>query len=275
MIGQSMINVNSGGRTRVSGISCSFFLALSVIAGSSLIEKIPLAALVGTMWMLVIDIFDKSTFKRIFKVPKSDSVVVALVTGITVVTNLAVAVFAGVIVASLSFAWKSAKRISALRDVEQEAVYGKPAAIWKIYGPLFFGSVTQFREIFNPRKEKEDVVVLDFLESRVWDSSALEVISEVVDVYQNAGKEVHIRHLSPDCQKLLTRAGDLYDVNLIEVDEAEDPSYGVSVDYDILQDPSLESSSRNQSSDENRMERAMVRQYSQQPKTYSEDDLKS
>jgi MFS superfamily sulfate permease-like transporter len=132
MIGQSMINVNSGGRTRVSGISCSFFLAMSVIAGSSLIEKIPLAALVGTMWMLVIDIFDKSTFKRVFKVPKSDSLVVALVTGITVVTNLAVAVFAGVIVASLSFAWKSAKRISALREVEQDAVYGKQAAIWKV-----------------------------------------------------------------------------------------------------------------------------------------------
>ena len=266
MIGQSMINVNSGGRSRISGLSCSFFLAMSVIAGSSLIEKIPLAALVGTMWMLVIDIFDKSTFKRVFKVPKSDSIVVALVTGITVVTNLAIAVLCGVIVSSLNFAWKSAKRISAFREVEDEVLYNRPAAIWKLQGPLFFGSVTQFREMFNPKREKEEVVVLDFLESRVWDSSALEVISEVVDAYQVANKEIHLRHLSPDCAKLLSRAGDLYDMNVIEVDELEDPRYGVSVDYDLIatddDDFKPKSKERGEEGDQERMERAILRQYS-------------
>ncbi len=264
MIGQSMINVNSGGRTRVSGLSCAFFLAMSVIAGSALIEKIPLAALVGTMWMLVVDIFDKSTFKRLTKVPKSDSVVVALVTVITVLTNLAVAVLAGTVVASLSFAWKSAKRIAAFREVEENAVYGRPAAIWRLEGPLFFGSVMQFREIFNPRKEKEEVVVLDFVGSRVWDSSALEAISEVVEAYQAADKEIHLRHLSTDCQRLLTKAGDLYDVNVIESDAAEDPEYGVATDYDaIVKAPAAPATALAEGdSDQDRMQRAIARQYS-------------
>jgi SulP family sulfate permease len=152
--------------------------------------------------------------------------------------------------------------------------------ISKIYSPLFFGSVTQFREIFNPRKEQEGVVVLDFMESRVWDSSALEIISEVVEVYQNAGKEIHIRHLSPDCQRLLTRAGDLYNqIEVIEVDASSDPSYGVSVDYDtLLNDNEGGAGGRSGSfskkiNDTNRMERAIQRQYSQE-NTYSEDDLK-
>lgn len=263
MIGQSMINVNSGGRHRLSGLSCSFFLAMSVIAGSAVIEKIPLAALVGTMWMLVIDIFDKSTFKRLSKVPKTDSFVVAIVTGITVVTNLAVAVIAGVIVSSLNFAWKSAQRITSMREVEPNAAYGKPAAVFKLQGPLFFGSVTQFREIFSaPKKEKEEVVVLDFMDSHVWDSSALEAISSVVQNYQSADKEIHIRHLSKDCQKLLTQAGDLYDVNVIEVD-TDDPEYGIAANYDeIVSSFDEEADLLSDETDADRMTRAIQRQYS-------------
>ncbi|UPQ99367.1 sulfate transporter [Chloropicon primus] len=268
MIGQSMINVNSGGRHRLSGLSCAFFLAMSVIAGSSLIEKIPLAALVGTMWMLVIDIFDKSTFKRLSKVPKTDSLVVALVTGVTVFTNLAVAVVAGVVVSSLNFAWKSAQRITSSREVEPNAAYGKAAAVFKLQGPLFFGSVTQFREMFSAQKSKsesEEVVVLDFMESRVWDSSALEAISEVVQTYQNSNKEIHIRHLSRDCQKLLTNAGDLYDLNVIEADE-DDPSYGVAANYDgevlASQSPKSTGMESEGESEADRMNRAIMRQYS-------------
>ena len=264
MIGQSMINVNAGGRKRLSGLSCAFFLAMSVVAGSAVIERIPLAALVGTMWMLVIDIFDKSTFKRLSKVPKSDSLVVALVTIITVATNLAVAVFAGVVVSSLNFAWKSAQRITSSREVEPNAAYGKPAAVFKLNGPLFFGSVTQFREMFSSqscKQEKEEVVVLDFMESRVWDSSALEAISDVVITHQSQGKEIHIRHLSRDCQRLLTRAGDLYDVNVIEA-EANDPDYGVAANYDgdILVSAVTKSAEGGDESDASRMTRAIQRQ---------------
>ena len=264
MIGQSMINVNAGGRKRLSGLSCAFFLAMSVVAGSAVIERIPLAALVGTMWMLVIDIFDKSTFKRLSKVPKSDSLVVALVTIITVATNLAVAVFAGVVVSSLNFAWKSAQRITSSREVEPNAAYGKPAAVFKLNGPLFFGSVTQFREMFSSqscKQEKEEVVVLDFMESRVWDSSALEAISDVVITHQSQGKEIHIRHLSRDCQRLLTRAGDLYDVNVIET-EANDPDYGVAANYDgdILVSAATKSAEGGDESDASRMTRAIQRQ---------------
>ena len=264
MIGQSMINVNAGGRKRLSGLSCAFFLAMSVVAGSAVIERIPLAALVGTMWMLVIDIFDKSTFKRLSKVPKSDSLVVALVTIITVATNLAVAVFAGVVVSSLNFAWKSAQRITSSREVEPNAAYGKPAAVFKLNGPLFFGSVTQFREMFSSqscKQEKEEVVVLDFMESRVWDSSALEAISDVVITHQSQGKEIHIRHLSRDCQRLLTRAGDLYDVNVIEA-EANDPDYGVAANYDgdILVSAATKSAEGGDESDASRMTRAIQRQ---------------
>ena len=264
MIGQSMINVNAGGRKRLSGLSCAFFLAMSVVAGSAVIERIPLAALVGTMWMLVIDIFDKSTFKRLSKVPKSDSLVVALVTIITVATNLAVAVFAGVVVSSLNFAWKSAQRITSSREVEPNAAYGKPAAVFKLNGPLFFGSVTQFREMFSSqscKQEKEEVVVLDFMESRVWDSSALEAISDVVITHQSQGKEIHIRHLSRDCQRLLTRAGDLYDVNVIET-EANDPDYGVAANYDgdILVSAVTKSAEGGDESDASRMTRAIQRQ---------------
>lgn len=236
MIGQSMINVNSGGRTRLSGISCSIFLALSIVAGSSIIEGIPTGALVGTMWMLVIDIFDKSTLKRLSKVPKTDSFVVALVTVITIFTNLAVAVAAGVIVSCLNFSWKSAKRITARRTIEENAYDGKKAAVFNIVGPLFFGSITGFRELFDPKREVEDIIVLDFLESRVWDSSALEAINGLVSSYKDAGKEIHLRHLSSDCRSLLTKAEDLYSkMNIIEVNTEEDPDYGVATDYDVLE----------------------------------------
>ena len=241
MIGQSMINVGAGGRTRLSGISCAGFIALSVVAGSAVIEAIPLAALVGTMWMLVIDIFDKSTFRRAFglggrgRVPRTESFVVFLTTGFTVAFNLAVAVAAGVVVSCLSFAWRSAQRITSTRSVEEGAYGGRSATVLAFHGPLFFASVAAYAEIVgSPRDEPGEVLVLDFLDSRITDSSALEAVSETVRAFRAAGKEIHLRHLSADCSLLLRKTGDLYaDLNdVIEEDADEDPKYGVLLDRD-------------------------------------------
>lgn len=257
MIGQSMINVNAGGRTRVSGLTCAACLLGFIVIGSALIEAVPLAALVGTMWMLVLDIWDKSTFTRIGKVPKTDIVVVATVTAVTVATNLAVAVFCGVIIASLSYSWKSAQRIFVQRQVEEKAYNGNSAAVYVFTGPLFFGSTTLFGELVDPRSEEESVVVLDFLDSRIWDGSGLEAINEVVAKLETCGKEVHIRHLSPDCRGLLDRAGDLVEVNVLE-----DPEYGVAVDYDRSILSGLGGGLLNVNrTDEERMQAAIKRQY--------------
>ena len=230
MIGQSMINVNSGGRTRVSGIVCALAIFSYVLFGSSLIEKIPLAALAGTMLCLVLDIFDFTSFKRIARIPKTDATVLIGVTAVTVVTNLAVAVFAGVILSALGFAWKSSQRIDAVR-VLGTAKDGSEEAIYFLYGPLFFGSVQSFFEKINVRKEPSKKVVLDFAHSKVWDSSGLVAIDELTEKFRRENVRVTLRHLSPDCTKLLRKAADL-----MEVSVDEDPVYAVATDYmpDVL-----------------------------------------
>ena len=225
MIGQSMINVNSGGRTRVSGIVCALAIFSYVLFGSSLIEKIPLAALAGTMLCLVLDIFDFTSFKRIARIPKTDATVLIGVTAVTVVTNLAVAVFAGVILSALGFAWKSSQRIDAVR-VLGTAKDGSEEAIYFLYGPLFFGSVQSFFEKINVRKEPSKKVVLDFAHSKVWDSSGLVAIDELTEKFRRENVRVTLRHLSPDCTKLLRKAADL-----MEVSVDEDPVYAVATDY--------------------------------------------
>lgn len=213
---------------------------------------------VSNRWMLVIDIFDKSTFRRAFRVPKTETFVVALTTGCTVVYNLAVAVAAGICVSCLSFAWRSAQRITATRETAPGGAYGgRPASVLRFRGPLFFGSVAAFRQIVgSPRDEPEDVLVLDFLDSRIWDSSALEAVSETVSLFQAAGKEIRLRHLSGDCSLLLRRAGDLYsDVSasvIIETDADEDPKYAVLLDSDYPVDIITR----------NRLSLALKRQYS-------------
>lgn len=212
--------------------------------------------------MLVWDIFDKSTFRRAFssqgRVPKTETFVVALTTAFTVAFNLAIAVAAGVVVSCLSFAWKSAQKISARREREPDAYQGKSATVLKFDGPLFFGSVMTFKSIVgSPKAESEDVLVLDFLDSRIWDSSALEAVSEVVALFQSAGKEIHLRHLSRDCSKLLSKAGDLYsDLNVIERDADEDPTYSVLLETDYP----VEVLSTDY---DNRLSSALKRQYSQ------------
>lgn len=221
MIGQSMINVESGGRTRLSGASAALFLLAFILFASGLIEQIPLAALVGVMFMVVIGTFAWSSFRIIHKIPTADAFVLVLVSGVTVYSDLAVAVVVGVIVSALVFAWQAAKRIGA-----QSYLTDDGTKVYELHGPLFFGSISSFAEIFSARKDPDNVIV-DFLDSRVWDHSGLQAIDALADRYTAAGKKLVIRHLSKDCQALLTKAG-----NRVEVRDTEDPEYGVAIDYE-------------------------------------------
>jgi len=219
MIGQSMINVNSGGRGRASGISAAMFLLLFILVGSPFIEQIPLAALIGVMFIVVIGTFEWSSFRILGKVPRSDALILVVVSGVTVATDLAVAVVVGVIISALVFAWQHAKyiRIDAREDHKGSTVYA-------VTGPLFFGSATSFAERFDPKQDNDDVII-DFARSRVADHSGLEAIDALAERYENAGKTLHLVHLSDECRRLLKKAGNLVEVNVIE-----DPTYFVAED---------------------------------------------
>ncbi|MCX2981182.1 SulP family inorganic anion transporter [Halieaceae bacterium IMCC14734] len=219
MIGQSMINVNSGGRGRLSGITAALSLLFFILFASHLIEQIPLAALIGVMFIVVIGTFEWSSFRVLRKVPRSDALVLVVVSGVTVATDLAVAVVVGVIMSALVFAWEHAKHVNVetREDHKGRTVYG-------VSGPLFFGSVTSFLEQFDPQQAKDDVVI-DFAGSRVCDHSGLDAIDTLADRYLNAGKTLHLVHLSAECRKLLRKAGSLVEVNVIE-----DPQYFIAED---------------------------------------------
>jgi sulfate permease, SulP family len=223
MIGQSIINVKSGGRTRIAGIAAAFFLLIFILYTSSLIEMIPIAALVGVMFMVVIGTFAWNSLKILFLVPKSDAIVIILVTVVTVVADLAVAVVVGVIFSALVFAWESASRI---RATERPSTREKGAKVYEIEGPLFFSSTNSFLEIFKPLQDPA-VVIIDFTRSKIIDQSALKAIEDIADKYAAIGKKVKLRHLTRDCHKLLSRAGQLV------VDSDDDPKYGIAVDYDV------------------------------------------
>ena len=223
MIGQSMINVKSGGRTRMAGIAAALFLLLFILVGSPLIEQIPLAALVGVMFMVVIGTFAWNSLNILRKVPMTDAFVIVLVTVVTVMEDLAVAVVVGVIVSALAYAWNNAKRIHAVtRDSETE----EGAKVYEIQGPLFFGSSEGFVELFDVPNDPQTVIV-DFADSRVVDQSALQAIENIAAKYEAASKRVMLRHLSRDCHKLLTKAGHLM------VDSDDDPDYALAVDYAV------------------------------------------
>ncbi|SLN54940.1 Bicarbonate transporter BicA [Falsiruegeria litorea R37] len=223
MIGQSMINVKSGGRTRVAGIAAALFLLLFILVGSPLIEQIPLAALVGVMFMVVIGTFAWNSFKIMRKVPLMDAFVIVLVTVVTVMEDLAVAVVVGVIVSALAYAWNNAKRIHA---ETRESHTEEGAKVYEINGPLFFGSADGFGELFTV-SEDPDTVIVDFANSRVVDQSALQAIEAVALKYEEAGKKIMLRHLTRDCHQLLTKAGHLM------VDSDDDPDYALAVDYSV------------------------------------------
>jgi SulP family sulfate permease len=223
MIGQSMINVKSGGRTRVAGIAAAVFLLLFILVGSSVIELIPLAALVGVMFMVVIGTFAWNSLTILRKVPLIDAFVIILVTVVTVMEDLAVAVVVGVIVSALAYAWNNARRIHAST---RQSVREEGAKVYEIHGPLFFGSSDGFAELFDVENDPE-VVIVDFADSRVVDQSALQAIEAMAAKYEAAGKRLQLRHLSRDCHRLLTKAGHLM------VDSDDDPDYELAVDYDV------------------------------------------
>ena len=220
MIGQSIINIKSGGRGRLSGVVAAMTLLCFVLFGASVIEQIPIAALVGVMFMVVIGTFSWNTFKILNKVPLADVSVVALVTGLTVVFDLAIAVLAGVVVSALVFAWQNALRIRARKHTDADGIKH-----YEIFGPLFFGSTTLFMSKFDVNDDPTEVIV-DFAESRIMDQSAIETINKLAEKYQRAGKKLHLRHLSADCIQLIRRAEKICDINVLE-----DPDYYVAVDH--------------------------------------------
>ena len=220
MIGQSLINVNSGGRQRLSGITAALALLIFVVFLQSFILIIPMAALVGVMFMVVIGTFEWSTLNTWKKIPKSDVIVMVLVAGYTVVFhNLAMAVLLGVIIQALVFAWKHATHIFADRKINK---YG--SKIYQLHGPLFFASTTHFNGLFDPKNDPDDVVI-DFYYTRVYDQSGLEAINKIAETYRKNNKRLHLRHLSDECRLLLDRAS-----NLVEVNVSEDPNYHVATD---------------------------------------------
>ncbi len=219
MIGQSMININSGGRGRLSGISAALFLLIFILFAPALIEMIPLAALVGVMMMVVIGTFAWSSFRILHKIPTTDAFVLILVSAVTVATDLAIAVGVGVIVSALVFAWEHAQRLDSKSVVTLDG-----AKVYQLSGPLFFGSIRSFQDQFNPTDDP-DQVVIDFADSRVCDHSALEAISGLTERYLNQGKKLRLKHLSAECRALLRNAGSLVEVNVME-----DPTYKVATD---------------------------------------------
>lgn len=223
MLGQSLINVNSGGRTRISSTVAAVVLLLFILFFSTYIEMVPMAALVGLMFMVAIGTFEWASLKVFGKVPVSDLFVLILVTLITVVLhNLALAVLVGVIVAALVYSWENSKRIRARKTVDENGVKH-----YEMYGPLFFASTTAFSEKFDPINDPEEIII-DFKESRIVDHSAIEAIHKVTERYDKLGKTVYIRHLTTSSRTLLTKAEKIINVNFAE----DDPAYKIVLEKD-------------------------------------------
>ncbi|CAA6818481.1 MAG: Sulfate permease [uncultured Sulfurovum sp.] len=216
MIGQSVINFTSGGLGRLSSFTAAVLLIILVVSFSSVIAAIPVAVLVGIMFMVSIGTFEFSSMKRLKHMPRADAFVLIVVTIITVLEDLAVAVIAGIIISALVFAWEHAK-IQARTSKDKD---GKK--IYELDGPLFFASVTSFNEQFDLENDPDEVII-DFKNARVMDSSGVEAIDGITEKYNKAGKKVSLRHLSEDCKKVLTIAGPFCAY------EENDPTYKVAV----------------------------------------------
>ena len=222
MIGQSIININSGGRGRLSGAVAAIALLCFVLFGAPLIEQIPIAALVGVMFMVVIGTFAWSSFRILHKIPLTDAIVLIAVSAITVWQDLAIAVIAGVIMSALSFAWKSATMIRARKRLKDDGT-----KVYEIWGPLFFGSTTGFNSKFDVSTDPENVEI-DFIESKVGDHSGVEALRNIANKYKDAGKNVTLTHLSPDCKAMLLKWDPEF--KTIIQDAIDDPRYHVVTD---------------------------------------------
>lgn len=220
MIGQSLINVNSGGRNRLSGIVAALLLLAFILFLGPFIGKIPMAALTGVMFMVVIGTFEWATVRMFKRMPKADMLVMLTVVLITVfMHNLALAVLVGVIMAALVFAWQHATHIGAETKTNVDG-----SKVYQLHGPLFFASVESFKQLFTPAEDTDDVVI-DFYYTRVYDQSGLEAINNLAEKYRSLNKRLHLVHLSEECAALLDKAGDMVEVNI-----SEDPHYHVATD---------------------------------------------
>jgi len=222
MIGQSIINVNSGGRGRLSGVIASVALLCFVLFGAPLIEQIPIAALVGVMFMVVIGTFAWSSFRILHKIPRADAAVLVIVSAVTVWQDLAIAVIVGVIISALVFAWKNATMIRARKRLKEDGT-----KVYEIWGPLFFGSVQAFNSKFDPKTDPENIEI-DFIESRVSDHSGMEAVRGIANKYIEQGKKVKLTHLSPECKELLLKANPGFE-QVIET-SIDDPRYHIVTD---------------------------------------------
>ena len=229
MIGQSIINIKGGGRGRLSGITAAVFLLFFIVFASAYIEQVPIAALVGVMFMVVIGTFAWSSFRILNKIPRTDVFVLILVSGLTVIFDLAIAVIAGVIVSALVFAWENAKKIRARKRVKEDGT-----KVYEIWGPLFFGSISAFNEKFDPKNDPESIEI-DFVESRISDHSAIEAIYALVEKYQAQGKAIKLKHLSEDCKVLLYKSSPIF-TGIIE-EAIDDPRYHLAANPEEFPKP--------------------------------------
>lgn len=217
MIGQSLINIKGGGRGRLSGIVAALALLAFILFASGLIEQVPIAALVGVMFMVVVGTFAWSSFRILNKIPVSDMIVLVAVSTLTVIFDLAIAVIAGVIISALVFSWENAKRIRARKRMREDGT-----KVYEIWGPLFFGSILAFNDKFDPKNDPENVEI-DFVESRISDHSALEAIFNLVNKYEAEGKTIKLKHLSEDCKELLYKSSPKFREVIVEA--IDDPRY--------------------------------------------------
>ena len=229
MIGQSMINIGSGARRRLSGVTAAICLLLFVVFAGPVIERIPLAALVGVMFMVVIDTFAWSSIRIISKIPRSDAFVIVLVSAVTVFADLAIAVLIGTVVSALVYAWESAKHITATTERSED----NAEKSYSLYGPVFFGSIASFRDLFHPKTDPKSVTV-DFEHSRVWDHSAIEALEKLALRYASFGKTIKYKRLSHECAVILGRAG-----CEVEEDNTKDPRYEIVMDFSHLSEQEL------------------------------------
>jgi SulP family sulfate permease len=229
MIGQSIINIKGGGRGRLSGITAAVMLLMFILFASSYIERVPIAALVGVMFMVVVGTFAWSSFRIMNKIPKTDVFVLILVSSLTVIFDLAIAVVSGVIISALVFAWENAKKIRARKRYKEDGT-----KIYEIWGPLFFGSISAFNDKFDVKNDPESVEI-DFVEARVSDHSAIEAIFALVEKYQAANKKIILKHLSEDCKVLLYKASPIF-TDIIEED-IDDPRYHLAANPEDFTKP--------------------------------------
>ncbi|WP_298765115.1 SulP family inorganic anion transporter [uncultured Polaribacter sp.] len=229
MIGQTVININAGGRGRLSGIMMALTLLTFILFTDKLIEQVPIAALVGVMFMMVIETFAWSSFRILKKIPKSDAFVLIVVSSVTVIYDLAIAVFVGVIISALAFAWENAKKIRARKRFKADGT-----KIYEIWGPLFFGSITAFNEKFDVKTDPDNVEI-DFVEARVSDHSAIEAIFALVEKYQAAGKKITLKHLSEDCKLLLYKSSPVFKDVIAE--DIDDPRYHLAANPEDFPKP--------------------------------------